>query len=81
MQTKAHEISDHIYRLSTFVPDVAPGGFTFNQFLVDADDPLCSTRVRDGCFRSFRMRLPALFPCIGFGGLPSATWRPTSVEQ
>ena len=40
MQTKTHEISDRIYRLSTCVPEVAPGGFTFNQFLIDADEPL-----------------------------------------
>lgn len=40
MQTTVHEIADRIYRLSTCVPDAAPGGFTFNQFLVDADDPL-----------------------------------------
>ena len=40
MQTSVHEIADRIYRLSTCVPETAPGGFTFNQFLVDADDPL-----------------------------------------
>ncbi|MDH5343025.1 MAG: MBL fold metallo-hydrolase [Betaproteobacteria bacterium] len=40
MQTNVHEIADHIYRLSTCVPDAAPGGFTFNQFLVNADEPL-----------------------------------------
>jgi flavorubredoxin len=40
MQTSVHEIADRIYRLSTCVPEAAPGGFTFNQFLVDADDPL-----------------------------------------
>jgi flavorubredoxin len=40
MQTKTHEIADSIYRLSTCVPDAAPGGFTFNQFLIDAEDPL-----------------------------------------
>ena len=35
------EIADRIYRLSTYVTDVAPpAGFTFNQFLVDADRPL-----------------------------------------
>ncbi len=27
-------------RLSTFVPQVGPTGFTFNQFLIDADEPL-----------------------------------------
>lgn len=40
MQTRTHEIAAGIYRLSTCVPDAAPGGFTFNQFLVDADEPL-----------------------------------------
>lgn len=39
-QTRSHEIADRIYRISTCVPDAAPGGFTFNQFLVDADEPL-----------------------------------------
>ncbi|MBA3982412.1 MAG: MBL fold metallo-hydrolase [Acidimicrobiia bacterium] len=41
METKLDEIADGIYRLSTFVPEVAPpAGFTFNQFLIDADEPL-----------------------------------------
>lgn len=40
MHTSVHEIADRIYRLSTCVAEAAPGGFTFNQFLVDADDPL-----------------------------------------
>ena len=41
METNLDEIADGIYRLSTFVPDVAPpAGFTFNQFLVAADEPL-----------------------------------------
>ena len=35
------EIEDRIYRISTFVPEIAePAGFTFNQFLLDADEPL-----------------------------------------
>ena len=41
METKINEISDGIYRLSTFVPDIAPpAGFTFNQFLVLGEEPL-----------------------------------------
>src|SRR5688572_23854349 len=41
MQTKISEIATGIYRLSTFVPEVAaPAGFTFNQFLVLSDEPL-----------------------------------------
>jgi flavorubredoxin len=40
MKTEIAEIADRIYRLSTFVPQVGPTGFTFNQFLIDADEPL-----------------------------------------
>ena len=41
METKLHEIADGIYRISTLVPEVAPpAGFTFNQFLIAADQPL-----------------------------------------
>lgn len=38
--TKVDQIADRIYRISTCVPDIAPGGFTFNQFLIDAQEPL-----------------------------------------
>jgi flavorubredoxin len=41
MQTTVSEIANGIYRLSTYVPDIAPpAGFTFNQFLVLGDEPL-----------------------------------------
>lgn len=41
METKISEIADGIYRLSTFVPDIAPpAGLAFNQFLVLGDEPL-----------------------------------------
>lgn len=40
VQTRVDEIAESIYRISTYVPAVAPpAGFTFNQFLVDADEP------------------------------------------
>jgi len=39
METRVDEIAERIYRLSTFVPDIGPSGFTFNQFLIDADEP------------------------------------------
>jgi flavorubredoxin len=48
METRVHEIADGVYRLSTFVPDVSPEGFTFNQFLIDADEPMlfhCGQRM------------------------------------
>ena len=41
METRISEIGDGLYRLSTFVPDIAPpDGFTFNQFLILGDEPL-----------------------------------------
>lgn len=41
METRISEIADGIYRLSTYVPEVAPPeGFTYNQFLILADQPM-----------------------------------------
>ncbi len=41
MGTSISEIADGIYRISIFVPDIAPpAGFTFNQFLVLDNEPL-----------------------------------------
>lgn len=40
METRVDEIAEGIYRLSTNVEEIAPGGFTFNQFLIDAEEPL-----------------------------------------
>ena len=40
METRIDEIAERVYRLSTFLPAVSPKGFTFNQFLVDAEQPL-----------------------------------------
>lgn len=41
METSVNEIANGIFRLSTFVPEIAPpAGFVFNQFLVLGDEPL-----------------------------------------
>jgi flavorubredoxin len=40
MQPTVDEIADGIYRISTWIPDVSPEGFTFNQFLVRGDETL-----------------------------------------
>ena len=41
METKIAEIADGIYRLSTYVPQIAsPSGFAFNSFLIKGDQPL-----------------------------------------
>ena len=39
MYTKIDEIAPDVFRLSTLVADVAPGGFAFNQFLVRDEQP------------------------------------------
>lgn len=40
MHTRTDEIADGIHRISTFVPEIGPDGFTFNQFLIRAEQPL-----------------------------------------
>ena len=40
MKTEIAEIADRIYRLSTFISRVGPTGLTYNQFLIDAEEPL-----------------------------------------
>ncbi len=41
MTTRLDEIADGIFRISTYVPEVAPpAGFAFNQFLIRAEQPL-----------------------------------------
>lgn len=52
METRVDEIAERIYRLSTFLP-LGPKGFTFNQFLVDAEQPLL-----------FHCGQRALFPAV-----------------
>ena len=39
LQTNIDQIADDIYRISTWIPDVSPEGFTFNQFLITAAGP------------------------------------------
>jgi flavorubredoxin len=53
METRVDEIAERIYRLSTFLPALGPSGFTFNQFLVDAEEPLL-----------FHCGQRALFPAV-----------------
>ncbi|MFN3725639.1 MAG: MBL fold metallo-hydrolase [Allosphingosinicella sp.] len=41
MTTRVDEIADGIFRISTYVAEVAPpAGFVFNQYLIVADEPL-----------------------------------------
>src|SRR5262249_10169165 len=80
METKIDEIADGICRLSTFVPDIAPpAGFTFNQFLVLADEPLM---LHTGLRKMFplnrdavsRIMAPDRLCWITFGHFESDEW-------
>jgi len=63
MNTTVAEIADRIYRLSTFVPDIAPpAGFTFNQFLIDAQEPLLFHCGPRGLFPSVSRAAASVLP-------------------
>jgi flavorubredoxin len=63
METSIDEISDGIYRLSTFVPEIAPpAGFTFNVFLVIGDEPLLFHTGLRRLFPLFHSALSRLIP-------------------
>ena len=61
MYTTIDEIAPDIFRLSTLVPEVAPGGFTFNQFLVRDEQPFL-----------FHTGMRQLYPLVSRGGLASS---------
>ena len=76
MNTTVHEIAPRIYRLSTCVPEAAPGGFTFNQFLIDADEPMLFHTGPRRMFGDVSEALASLIPIerlrwIGFGHVES----------
>ena len=73
MQTRIDEIAAGIYRLSVYVPDIAPpAGFTFNHFLVRADEPMLSHCGLRAMFPVLSEAVGRLIPIedlrwIGFG--------------
>jgi flavorubredoxin len=56
------EIADGIYRISTFVPDVTPMGFTFNQFLLRAEEPLLFHAGHRGMFPHIAEAVATVLP-------------------
>jgi flavorubredoxin len=75
-ETKVDEIGDGLYRLSTFVPDIGPTGFTFNQFLINDDEPLLFHTGPRGMFPLVSQALATVVPLdrlrwITFGHLES----------
>ncbi len=70
MDTRIDEVADRIYRFSTYVPR-GNTGITFNQFLIDAEQPLlfhCGQRfLFDGMVQAMRSVMdPAKLRWIGF---------------
>src|SRR5207237_9892488 len=55
-------IAPDIYRRSRFSPEVTPEGFTFNQYLVDADEPLLFHLGHRMLFDSVRAAVQTVVP-------------------
>jgi flavorubredoxin len=62
MTTKVDEIAPRIYRLSTLVPEIGPTGFTFNQFLLDDDEPLLFHTGHRSMFPAVRDAIDRIVP-------------------
>jgi flavorubredoxin len=75
METHIAEIAPRFYRLSTYVSEIAPpAGFTFNQFLIDADEPLLFHCGPRGMFPAIAKAAATIMPLtrlrwIGFSHL------------
>ena len=76
MTTNLDEIAPNIYRLSTFVSDIGPTGLTFNQFLLDDDEPLLFHTGHRSMFPSISEAIERILPIdrlrwITFGHIES----------
>lgn len=73
MTVRVDEIAPGIHRFSSFVPQIAPpAGFTFNQYLVEADEPLLFHTGMRGLFGAVSKAVAGIVPLsrlkwIGFG--------------
>ena len=73
MTVRVQEIAPGIHRLSTYVAEIAPPvGFTFNQYLVEADEPLLFHCGMRGMFGEVSRAVAGIVPLarlkwIGFG--------------
>jgi flavorubredoxin len=61
MTTRTDEIAPGIHRISTYVADGPPGGITFNQFIVEGEEPLL---FHTGTRRLFAEVLATVQPLI-----------------
>ncbi len=76
MTTNLNEIAPNIYRLSTFVSDIGPTGLTFNQFLLDDEEPLLFHTGHRSMFPSISEAIERVLPMdrlrwIAFGHIES----------
>jgi len=76
METRIDQITDGIHRISTYVPEVTPVGFTFNQYLVEADEPLLFHTGARGLFPLVAEAVASVVPVerlrwISFGHVES----------
>jgi flavorubredoxin len=63
MDVRLDEIADKVYRLSTFTPEIAPPlGFTFNQYLIDAEEPLLFHTGPRGLFEPIAAAVERVMP-------------------
>ncbi len=61
METNVNEIADGIYRLSTYTDEI-PGGFVFNQYLIDAEEPLMFHLGHRGLFPLVSAAVASVMP-------------------
>ena len=74
METRIDEVADGIFRLSTWTDKIPPDGFTFNQFLIRAEQPMlfhCGHRAMFGQIAAAVARLMPIerLRWIGFSHL------------
>src|SRR5689334_888529 len=62
MDTRVDQIADTVYRISTFIPEIGPTGFTFNQFLLRAEEPLLYHTGMRGLFPLVRDAVERIIP-------------------
>jgi flavorubredoxin len=68
MPTTVDEIAPGVYRLSTLVSEIGPTGFTFNQFLIDDEEPLLFHTGHRSMFPSICEAIERVLP------VPSLRW-------
>jgi flavorubredoxin len=76
MHTETSEIAPGLFRFSTLVPGITPDGFTFNQFLIRADEPMLFHCGGRGMFASVSEAVRRVVPLdrlrwISFGHVES----------